>query len=189
MWASVGERGRIDRNVEFFDEFSGPGDPSQGRADRLSEVDDWEIPREAVAFAVGPHQNGMMNNFLRTAIAIALFALAGCEPMSPTTGQAPPKVPARVQLLDFGAEWCGPCHQLKPAIKQLQKEFSVVDFTIVDVDKNRDLPAKYEIRELPTVIVLLDGKAVARFIGVEPYEVYARALDDALLKAEQNPKK
>ena len=71
------------------------------------------------------------------------------------------------ELLDFGAEWCGTCKQIKPTIKQLEKEISAVKFTYLDCDLEpaAQLASSYQVKQLPTLILLENGEEVWRHTG------------------------
>ncbi|PPR00008.1 hypothetical protein CVT26_009289 [Gymnopilus dilepis] len=80
----------------------------------------------------------------------------------------------RVTLVDFYADWCGPCHTLSPIIEKLTKEPNTsgssnrpLDLVKIDTDSDdgQALGAKYKIRALPTVIAFRDGEPVAQFVG------------------------
>ena len=65
-------------------------------------------------------------------------------------------------VIDFWATWCGVCKMLKPKVEELAKNTPNFDFYSVDVDKCPQLAAKYNIANLPTLLVLEDGKEVKR---------------------------
>ena len=67
--------------------------------------------------------------------------------------------------LKFGANWCGPCKALEPRIKQMEEEFPSVSFKTIDVDNDPAMAKKYQIRTLPTVILLRDGREITRVNG------------------------
>lgn len=86
-------------------------------------------------------------------------------------------------LVDFWAEWCGPCKMLAPIIEQLSKEYDCkVKVCKVNVDDNQNLAAKYGIMSIPTVMIFKDGKIVEQFIGVQSKGVYEDALKKHLGK-------
>ncbi|MDR1620365.1 MAG: thioredoxin [Clostridiales bacterium] len=76
-------------------------------------------------------------------------------------------------LVDFWADWCGPCRMLAPVIEELATEFE--DKAVVckvDVDANQDLAERYGVATIPTVILFKDGNMVEKCIGVKPRQTY-----------------
>lgn len=72
-------------------------------------------------------------------------------------------------LVDFWAEWCGPCKQLSPVLDELAKEFDgKVTVAKVNIDQNPEAPQKYGVRGIPTLILFKDGKPVATKVGSLP---------------------
>ena len=72
-------------------------------------------------------------------------------------------------LVDFWAEWCMPCRALAPVIDELASEFQgKVRFAKVNVDECKDIPAKFGIRGIPTLILFNDGKKVNELVGNQP---------------------
>ena len=70
-------------------------------------------------------------------------------------------------LVDFFAEWCGPCKMLAPVLKQVKDTLGErVSIIKIDVDKNKELAAKYHVRGVPTMLLFKNGKQVWRQSGV-----------------------
>lgn len=68
-------------------------------------------------------------------------------------------------LVDFGAEWCGPCRALKPTLESYSKERVDVDFVYVDIDENDKLASEHGIMSVPTLAVFNNGKMLGRIVG------------------------
>lgn len=66
-------------------------------------------------------------------------------------------------LVDFHAEWCGPCHMMEPVMNEIGKEHKVY---MIDTDENDELAMKYGIMSIPCIIYFKDGKEVNRSIGL-----------------------
>jgi thioredoxin 1 len=72
-------------------------------------------------------------------------------------------------VIDFWAEWCGPCRMLTPIVKELSTEYEGrVVVGKVDVDSNPGISAKYGIRNIPTLLFFKDGQVVDKQVGVVP---------------------
>ena len=70
-------------------------------------------------------------------------------------------------LVDFFAEWCGPCKMMSPILKEVKDIFQdKVSILKIDVDKNQAIAAKYQVRGVPTLIIYKEGKQVWRQSGV-----------------------
>ena len=74
-------------------------------------------------------------------------------------------------LVDFWAEWCGPCKALAPTIDQLAETHAALKVGKVDVDANQSVPARYGIRGIPTVILFKDGEQIDTFTGNSPEKI------------------
>jgi thioredoxin 1 len=87
------------------------------------------------------------------------------------------KVPV---LVDFYAEWCGPCQMAAPVLDELadagKDKYQIVK---VDVDENRDLAGSYGVMSIPTVVLFKDGKEVTREIGFRGKQGYVDLLSKA----------
>lgn len=73
-------------------------------------------------------------------------------------------------LIDFWAEWCGPCQMLLPIVEELAKEVEDVKICKVNVDDQRELAKKFTVMSIPTLIVIKDGKVAERSVGVKSKE-------------------
>ncbi|MBT8303057.1 MAG: thioredoxin [Bacteroidia bacterium] len=70
-------------------------------------------------------------------------------------------------LVDFHADWCGPCKMLAPILKQVKEEMGDnIKIIKIDVDKNQPLASKYQVRGVPTMLLFKDGKQLWRQSGV-----------------------
>ncbi len=79
-------------------------------------------------------------------------------------------------LLDFWAEWCGPCRMLSPVVDQIAAERTDIKVGKVNVDEQPELARQFGVMSIPTLVVMKDGKAVAQSVGVQPKEAILRML-------------
>ena len=71
-------------------------------------------------------------------------------------------------LVDFSAEWCGPCKMIAPVLEQLSKEYEgKVKIITVDVDQENDLAMKFSIMSIPTLMLFKDGENVGQVVGFQ----------------------
>ncbi len=61
-----------------------------------------------------------------------------------------------MKVLDFYADWCGPCQMMKPILEEVEKEHPEVEFEAINVDENQELAEKYGVMSIPTLIVVDD---------------------------------
>lgn len=70
-------------------------------------------------------------------------------------------------LVDFYADWCGPCKMMAPVVEELANELQGKGKAgKINVDQNQDLAMKYNVMSIPTLIIFKEGKEVSRFVGV-----------------------
>ena len=79
-------------------------------------------------------------------------------------------------MVDFSATWCGPCQKVAPIIEAIANENP--DFLVgtVDVDMQPMLAARFQVRSIPTVVLLKNGEVVKQFIGAQTKETYLKAI-------------
>ena len=86
-----------------------------------------------------------------------------------------------VTLYDFTAKWCGPCRTMKPVLDALAKEYAGrVQLVEVDVDDDQVTAQQFNVRAMPTYVLVRDGREVGRFVGSRPRAFVAGVLDRAL---------
>ena len=82
-------------------------------------------------------------------------------------------------MVDFWADWCGPCKMLAPLIESLDKEYEGrVTVGKVNVDDEQELAIRYGVMSIPTVIFFKDGQEIDRKVGVMPPQVFTQVLDE-----------
>ena len=84
-------------------------------------------------------------------------------------------------LLDFWAEWCGPCHMIAPIIEEIAVEYKdKVAVGKLNVDQHPDIAARYGIRSIPSILLFKDGKVNNQLVGVVPKTQITDMLNRAL---------
>lgn len=84
-------------------------------------------------------------------------------------------------VVDFWAEWCGPCRMVGPIVEELAKEFDgQVVVGKMDVDENVETPNEYGIRNIPTILFFKDGQVVDKQIGAAPKAALAAKVEALL---------
>ena len=82
-------------------------------------------------------------------------------------------------LVDFWAEWCGPCHLVSPILEEINAEHgNKMTFVKMDVDENPLTPAKYEVTGIPALNVYRNGEVVRRIVGAVPKAVLLSELSE-----------
>ena len=69
-------------------------------------------------------------------------------------------------LVDFFADWCGPCKMLSPIVDEVASENSDIKVVKVNIDESQDLAMKYQVMSIPTLVVIKEGKEINRSVGL-----------------------
>lgn len=83
----------------------------------------------------------------------------------------------KLMMVDFWADWCGPCRMLGPVIEKLADQYPDVVVGKVNVDDEQELAMRYGVMSIPTVIFFKDGKEIDRKVGVMPPEAFVQVLE------------
>ena len=104
-----------------------------------------------------------------------------CSAIALTDDDFKEKVAGGVTLVDFWAEWCGPCRMVTPVLEELATEYDGKALIgKVNVDDAPGLAEKFSVSSIPTLLVIKDGDEVSRFVGVTAKGDLTKALDDAI---------
>ncbi len=90
----------------------------------------------------------------------------------------------RPVLVDFYADWCGPCKMVSPAIKRVAGDYKGRIVTIkINVDLKQHIAARYQIQSIPTIMMFWKGKDIMRLTGAYPYEAIKAEVEKSLSAA------
>lgn len=85
-------------------------------------------------------------------------------------------------LVEFGAEWCGPCHRMAPILAQYSDSHADVKVLKVDIDESSEVTSKYGIRGVPTLLLFNNGKVVGSKVGLVPLSTLDSFVNELLKK-------
>ena len=84
-------------------------------------------------------------------------------------------------MVDFWAEWCGPCRMIAPMIEELASEYDgKATIGKLDVDNNQESSVKFGVRSIPTLLIFKDGEIVDRHVGAVGKDILAKSIDSNL---------
>jgi thioredoxin len=104
-----------------------------------------------------------------TQVTISTVDLARFDAIAATPG---------ITMLDFTAAWCGPCKTLTPVLVALEAEYrGRFRLFAIDVDHDPELARRFDVRSMPTVVLLQDGREIGRVVGVRSRDHFRELLD------------
>ena len=84
-------------------------------------------------------------------------------------------------LIDFWADWCGPCKAIAPTIEEIADDYAgKVKVGKLNVDQNQNTAMQYGVRSIPTLLIMKSGEVVSQIVGAVPKENITKALDEIL---------
>lgn len=87
-------------------------------------------------------------------------------------------------LVDFWAEWCGPCRMVGPVVEQIGRiQVGKIKVAKLNVDESQDIAIKYGVQSIPSLILYKGGKEIGRTIGAAPKETYLKFIENTLTKS------
>ena len=87
----------------------------------------------------------------------------------------------KLVILDFWAEWCGPCKQIGSVLKDISNEKSeILDVVKINIDENQETPRKYGVRGIPTLMIFKDGELIDTKVGSLPKTTMVEWIDSLI---------
>ena len=142
---------------------------------------------------------GTLNRVPRAKLEQGLKAVCGrCKQALPTAAVAAPVTVTDASfatdversslpvLVDAWAPWCGPCRMIAPALEELAADFAGrARIAKLNVDENPRTASRFEIRSIPTLLVVVGGREIDRIVGAQPKEVIRERLERAVAGAQR----
>ena len=85
-----------------------------------------------------------------------------------------------VFLVDFWAPWCGPCQNIMPCLDELDQKYEALNIIKVNIDENKEIPAEYGIRGVPTLLLFSNGELKDTKVGAYDIGVYSAWVEEHL---------
>ena len=85
-------------------------------------------------------------------------------------------------LIDFWAEWCGPCRMLTPVLNQLSEELDNIKIVKMNIDENPEVPSALGVRSIPTMMIFKDGKPVDTKVGAQPKNTLTEWINSSIVE-------
>ena len=87
-----------------------------------------------------------------------------------------------IVLVDFWAPWCGPCQQLGPIVEELANKETRENVKIgkMNIDENNEVPSKYQVMSIPTILIFKNGEVMEQMVGVQSLEVLEQKINSVL---------
>jgi len=83
-------------------------------------------------------------------------------------------------LLDFWAEWCGPCKMIGPVLEEIAASRDDIVIAKMDIDENPEVPTRFGVRSIPTLIIVKGGEVIATTMGAQPRSKMEAWIDSSL---------
>jgi thioredoxin 1 len=86
-------------------------------------------------------------------------------------------------LVEFWAEWCGPCRQLGPVLEQIADERPSINVVKINADENPEISTNYKVMGLPTSLLFVGGRPVTQIVGAKSKSAFLKLVDEGLVSA------
>ena len=125
----------------------------------------------AVIFFAAPHADAQSNKLIQT-----LSTTEFCEKVYDINSDTLKYKGNKPAIVDFYADWCGPCKMLAPVLEEIAKEKTNTKFVKINVDDEPELAIKYKVSSIPTVMLFENGNVKETVVGYRPKESFENML-------------